>query len=114
MKTDNLIGRNIKKYREHSGYTQSNIADFLHINREMISYYESGSRDIPIENIEKLSDLFGVEMEDFFEEDDNIVTQNAICAFRTDSFNTSDLQIISEFKAIVKNYTKMTNLMQSV
>ncbi len=51
----------IKGLRERYGYTQEKLASFLEIKREMVSFYENNEREVPLEVLEKLSDLFGVE-----------------------------------------------------
>jgi hypothetical protein len=53
-------------------------------------------------------------MADFYEEDETLVKENVACAFRTDGFESNDLETIAQFKAIVKNYLKMNNLLASV
>jgi transcriptional regulator with XRE-family HTH domain len=114
MASDITIGKNIKSYREINGFTQDTVANFLGVKREMISYYENGTREIPFEVLTRLSDLYGVEMADFFEEDENLVKENIACAFRTEGFEDSDLETIADFKAIVKNYLKMNHLLETV
>jgi transcriptional regulator with XRE-family HTH domain len=113
MTQEKITGRNIRYYREINGFTQEAVAGFLGIKRELISYYESGSREIPFHLFTRLSDLFGVDMADFFEEDEARVNENAISAFRTDGFENNDLETIAWFKAIVKNYLKMNGLLAS-
>lgn len=113
MTPDKIIGRNIRSYREINGFTQDTVADFLGVKREMISYYENGSREAPFEALSRLSDLYGVDMADFYEENETIAKENVVCAFRTDSFESNDLETIAGFKAIVKNYLKMNKLLAS-
>jgi len=114
MAPDKIIGKNIKAYREINGFTQDTAANFLGVKREMISYYENGSREIPFQTLSRLSDLYGVDMADFYEEDESVVMENVACAFRTDGIESTDLETISNFKAVVKNYLKMNNLLASV
>lgn len=111
MTPDTLIGRNVKSYRVINGFTQEAIANFLGIKREMISYYENGSREIPFDVLTRLSDLYGVDLVDFYEEDEIQLKENITCAFRTDGFECEDLETIAHFKAVVKNYLKMNNLL---
>ena len=56
----------IKGLRDKYGYTQDRLAEFLGIKREMISFYETEEREVPLEVLEKLSDLFGVDLDIFF------------------------------------------------
>jgi transcriptional regulator with XRE-family HTH domain len=114
MIPDATIGKNIKSYREINGFTQDTVANFLGVKREMISYYENGNRKIPYEALNKLSDLYGLEMADFFEEDEARLNENIACAFRTEGFEESDLKTIAQFKAIVKSYLKMNQLLKKL
>jgi len=114
MTTDITIGKNIKSYREINGFTQDVVANFLGVKREMISYYENGAREVPLEILLRLCDLYGIDMEDIYEEDLNVVRENVICAFRTDGVESGDLDAISQFKAIVKNYIKINKLISSI
>jgi transcriptional regulator with XRE-family HTH domain len=77
----------------------------------MISYYENGTREVPFEIISKLSDLYGIELELFYEENPEILNENIAFAFRTDGFDKNDLESIAEFKAIIKNYLKINRLL---
>jgi len=104
------VGAIMKKLREKNGYSQEAIADFLVIKREMISYYETGARETPLEILEKLSDLFGVELAIFFSEDIEEVMSEMAFAFRADELNKKDMEGISYFRKIIKNYQRITNL----
>jgi transcriptional regulator with XRE-family HTH domain len=111
MTPDIIIGKNIKAYRETNGFTQDTVANFLGVKREMISYYENGTREISFDVLTRLSDLYGVDMADFYEEDENLLKENVACAFRTEEVESKDLEAIANFKAIVKNYLKMNKLL---
>ena len=48
MKTINqIIGENLKKIRELSGFTQEQIAKSIGIERSAYSNYEGGTREVP-------------------------------------------------------------------
>lgn len=110
MNTFVTIGRNIKTFREKLGYSQENLAIFLNVQREMVSYYENGKRNIPIKHLDKIADLFGLELDELLEEEIEIGDTNIAFAFRTDDINSYDLQNIALFKRVVLNYLKMRNL----
>jgi transcriptional regulator with XRE-family HTH domain len=95
----NVIGTNIRLYREKNSLTQKAVADYLDISRELISYYETGERNPQIEVLTKLSDLFGIELEDLLEESEEITQEKLVLAFRNKVF-TNDY--IHEFIGIVK------------
>lgn len=105
-----MIGENIRKYREYNSLTQKDLADFLECSREMISYYENGSRMPKVELLNKMSDLFGIELYELLEESSNIVDENIVLAFRREDRNIDDYNEIASFKKIIKNYMKMERL----
>lgn len=107
---ESQTGKIIKGLREKYGYTQDKVADFLRIKREMISFYETNEREVPLEVLEKLSDLFGVELEVFFIDNVEEALAEVVFAFRKDNLDNNDMQAMSEFGKIVKNYLKINNL----
>ena len=107
MGKPNLASANIKVLRNKIGLTQEDVAKYLGIQREIISYYETGSRDISLEHYEKLADLFGVELQDLLETDLTLVKVNEAFAFRATEITNEDLKQIVIFRKIVKNHLKM-------
>lgn len=100
----------IRTLREKFGYSQDAVANFLEVKREMISYYETGAREVPLEVLEKLADLFGVDLEIFFIENVEEATTDLAFAFRADELNEKDLESIAAFRRIIKNYQRIKNL----
>ena len=75
------------------------MASFLDIKRETLSYYENnpdGRAEAPLEVLEKLADLYGADLADFFEEDTNQLKANLAFAFRATDLKENDL-IISKY-----------------
>jgi len=111
METMPVLGRNILSLRKKLNLSQEDLASFLEIqSREIISYYENGTRNIPIEIAQRISDLFGVELYDLLSEDLSKNTAELAFAFRADEVKLEDLVILSEFKKIVKNYLQILRL----
>ncbi len=54
------IGRRIKNARDNCKIKQEELAEKLYCKREVISYYENGSRDIKTDTLVKLSEILGV------------------------------------------------------
>lgn len=106
----NTIGLIIKGLRDKYGYTQDKVADFLKIKREMISFYETGEREVPLEVLEKLSDLFGVNLDVFFVDNVDEAVAEVVFAFRKNDFDNDDMESMAAFGKIVKNYLKINNL----
>lgn len=111
MTSSAIIGRNIKSYREKSHLSQEEVAEFLGVSRELISYYENGRREIQLEKLEKLTDLFGIELINLLEEDLSIMEADLAFAFRSDGLEQRDLEHISNFHRIIKNYLKMKQIL---
>jgi transcriptional regulator with XRE-family HTH domain len=53
------IGQKIKKLRKKNKLTQKQIADFLDSNQTYISKIEQGKKNININSLEKIANLFG-------------------------------------------------------
>lgn len=100
----------LKSLREKFGYVQENVAEYLGISRELVSMYETGEREVPIEVLEKLSNLFCVDPDAFFAETPEEAIAQVAFAFRKDEMDASDLNEIAAFGKIVKNYLKIKRL----
>ncbi len=107
------IGNVLKQFRERMGLTQAVVADFLEIKRELLSYYENDTREAPIGILEKLAHLYGVELADFFEENENLMQANIAFAFRAENLTNEDLAQIASFRKIIKNHFKVLELKRS-
>ncbi|ADR23136.1 hypothetical protein MATR_30150 [Marivirga tractuosa] len=107
MDQNKLIGLNLKRYRESLGLSQVQLADYLSINREEISYYENGKRTMPVKLIEKAAKLFGIDEFDLYESDPEHNDAKVALAFRADSLGKEDLEQIADFRKIVLNYLAM-------
>lgn len=113
MQTENIIGRNIKLYREKIGISQESLAEYLGVSRGEMNYYENEKRTIPTKVIEKAARLFGIDEYDLY--DENIETQqaNTAFAFRANFLTIEDLGKVADFRKIVLNYLKMTKALHN-
>ena len=107
-----VVGENLKKIRELSGFTQEEVAKSIGVERSTYSNYEGGIREIPYHVLENVSNLFGCEAFVLFE--DNVQTNNEIMAtaFRISDLEENDLKEIAIFKDIVMSYLKMERIAQ--
>ncbi len=112
MNERNIISKNIRSMREASGFTQEQVAQFLGIGRSAYSNYETGDRELPLEVMERLADLYGCDMYLLYEEDADVVKNMLTTAFRVDNLSADDMKQIAGFKAVVKNYLKMDMLLR--
>ena len=105
-----FIGKNIKIIREKSGVSQEDIADYVGIKREILSYYENGKREVSLLHLEKIAEFLNVDLESFLEENPSKIQPDLALAFRADEWTASDRDHIVYFKRIVKNYLKMKTI----
>ncbi|HEX2984465.1 MAG TPA: helix-turn-helix domain-containing protein [Ignavibacteriales bacterium] len=103
-----ILGQKIGKIREKLNYTQEDLGKYLGIDRTNLSKYETGERDIPMIHLEKLADLFGVDLYDLM--NNEMDELNISLAYRADNLDPNDLRIIGDFKKIAKNYIKILNI----
>ena len=61
------VSENLKFLRKEAGYTQQTFADALKIKRSLVGAYEEGRADPPISNLIKISELFGIRIDDLVE-----------------------------------------------
>lgn len=107
MKT--VESKNLKLFRESLNFTQERVASYLGIDRGAYANYESGNREMPYQLMEKVCELYGIGLISLYEEDEQKVKDELVCAFRTDNLSNDDLREISNFKKIVRNYLKLKN-----
>lgn len=110
MKT--IIGKNLKLFRNASGYTEQMLADLLGIKRSAYANYEAGAREMPLSQLEKVADLFGCELSALFAEKAH-EEEILLSAFRANELLPSDLSQIAAFKGVVKSYLKMQRLLKN-
>ena len=65
-----MLGEKIKKYREEKKMTQVEVAEVLGVKPATISKYEAGTLEPNIESLKKLSELFGVSVDELLKEDE--------------------------------------------
>jgi transcriptional regulator with XRE-family HTH domain len=104
---DTILAKNLKDLRIKSGLNQDQLAEYLDIKRELISYYENNRRSVPVDVISKYAQLFGLDEYDLYEEDNAINKLNMAFAFRASELSAEDLKAIAGFKKIALNYLKI-------
>lgn len=95
------VGLKISKLRNESGISQKLLADYLRVDQSYISKIEKGERQVGMDLLTKLSDLFGCSLE-YFNNDEDTHAPMTI-AFRADSIDIEDLHTISAIQRIALN-----------
>jgi transcriptional regulator with XRE-family HTH domain len=110
LETRAMLGVNIKRFRKSFNVTQSELAEYIGIPREILSYYENGKREVSLLHLEKISAYLNVDMSEFFEENFERIKPELELTFRANDVSAGDREKIVEFKKIVKNYQKMKTI----
>jgi transcriptional regulator with XRE-family HTH domain len=105
------IGSRLRHARESMGFTQAQVAKFLGIQREVVSYLETGTRPITTLILQKLADLYGYKFSHFVDEVVKETGPEVSMAFRIADLGEHDLQVIAQVKRIALNYTSMSKLL---
>lgn len=108
--SDKNIGKNIRKLRDHAGFNQANLAQFLHVDQSFISKVEKGERPLSADMVEKLAALFGVSA-GALEEPDMKLSDLSI-AFRGSDVTFEDMESISAVNRIALNMEFMEALLR--
>ena len=103
------IGLKLKKARENCELTQTQVAKYLNVKREQISYYETGSREINLSTLNKLSNLYGYSAEYFLGK--KIVEKESIeLAFRANDLDDNALHLLARSHNFLMNLNWLENL----
>lgn len=113
MKKENAlkytIGKNIKLFREMNNFTQKEVANFIDITQEEMSYIENSKREIRIAVLDRLSNLFSIPIKYFLME--NVTDQpDSIMSFRSDTLDKDTLNAISLINKFASNYINLKKI----
>jgi len=112
MKMDNkAIGKRLRAVRESTGFTQEQVAKYLGVKREIISYIETGARPVSTLMLRKLADLYGYRFSYFVDESVKEEGPQVSMAFRVSDLSDSDLPIIAQVKKIALNLDSLYKLL---
>jgi len=96
-----MIGQNIKYLRNKHKYSQQELADKLSVPRSSLSDYERGHTQVSIESLLKLSDIFGVTVDDLLKSNlshrDLEIIRNKdlrVLAISVDADNNSNIELV--------------------
>ena len=65
-----MLGDKIKLYRENKKMTQNDIANTLDVSPATVSKYESGALEPNIESLKRLSELFGISIDELLRDEE--------------------------------------------
>ncbi|WP_099156578.1 helix-turn-helix domain-containing protein [Virgibacillus ndiopensis] len=67
-----IFSERLKKEREKKGWSQTELAEKIHVSRQSVSKWETGKNYPSIEVIIDLSDLFGITVDELLRSDEEL------------------------------------------
>ena len=105
------IGKRLRTAREATGFTQGQVAKYIDVQRESISYIETGARPVSTLMLRKLADLYGYKFSYFVDEAVKEESPRVSMAFRASELSESDLPVIAQVKKIALNLESLYRLL---
>ena len=105
------IGIKLQEARKKSGLTQLQVAKLIDINKAQLSYYETAAREINLNILEKLANLYGYKI-DYFVTGNEIKEPEIQIAFRGENLCNEDLKTIAWTKTFLNNLSEMNDLIK--
>ena len=104
------IYEKLKMMREKAGLRQGQIADYLGVTQAFISKVESGERNLTVDQLENLVNLYGYSLAVFadMEQDAHPIQ----FAFRAQNVSQDDLRIIADIGKIAINSRFMAKTLE--
>ncbi len=105
-----LAGKRFNDLRNMSGFTQSQIAEYLQVDQSYISKCEKNERQFSVDILEKAANLFGCSLDHFTNEDSDFSPLSI--ALRAKSVTVEDLETIAAINKIALNLRYMEDLLK--
>lgn len=104
------IYEKLRGMREKAGLRQDQIADFLGVTQTYISKVETGERNLTVDQLEKIVNLYGYSLEAFVNMEQD--AQPIQFAFRAQEVSQEDLRVIADIGKIAINSRFMTKILE--
>lgn len=104
------VNEKIKTMRQESGITQNSLADYLGITQTYVSKLESDERELTVDLLTKIANLFVCSIEDLLDETKSVRPMRL--PFRKASYTVDDLANISDANRIILNLTEMIDMLE--
>lgn len=103
------IGKRLKKAREASSFTQTEVEEMTGIDRITVSIIERGQKKIDSLLLKKLADLYGYSLMYFLEEPEEF--EEISMAFNTDDLSNKEKENIKWTKKLLFNFNDLLEIM---
>lgn len=105
-----LIGERFSELRKRSGFTQTQLSEYLDVDQSYISKCEKNERQFSTDVLEKAAELFGCTMDYFVNESCEFV--QIPIALRAKNITTEDLDTMAAMNKIALNLRFMEDLLE--
>ena len=105
------VGKRLQTLRESMGFTQQQVAGYLGVKREIISYIETGARPASTLMLQKLADLYGYKFSYFVDDTVEEKGPHVAMAFRISDMTEKDLGVVAQVKKIASNLDSLYGLL---
>lgn len=102
------IGGRLRKAREESGFTQTDVEEMTGINRVTVSNIERGHKKIDSLLLKKFANLYGYSLMYFLEEPSD--HQELSISFRRESLNKEETESVTWAKKILFNFSDLKEI----
>ena len=110
MINNEKFDQRIKLLRKESKLTQEQMASYLNVDQSLVAKLENGTRNLNVDLIEKICNLFGCTEEYLLGECDEYIPLNF--AFRSNNIQAEDLQSIAMINKIAMNLRFMDGMLK--
>lgn len=100
------LGQRLKGARETLGKSQEDVSQDTGLSREMISYWESGTRNPSMIQLSKLADYYGLNISMFLHPD----APDMRVAFRSKNLSEGDREVVYWARRLLSDYWALTTL----
>lgn len=105
-----VVYEKLKRMREEAGLRQEQIAEFLGVTQTYISKIETGERNLTVDQLERLANLYGYSLSSFVNTQDDIRPMQF--AFRASEVSQKDLEVIADVGRIAINSRFMAEILE--
>lgn len=107
------IGRRLARARQAAGLSQSQVAEYLSVNREAIASMENGHRPLDLPTLHRLTDLYGVSLSSFLSDDEPVPDHVDGMAFCAHALSARDWETVSWVKRIAMNLDDLHQMLDA-
>jgi len=104
------IYEKLKAMREKAGLRQGQIADYLGVSQTFISKVEKGERNLTVDQLESIVNLYGYSLAAFTDSDQE--AHPIHFAFRAQDVSQDDLRVIADISKIAINSRFMAKMLE--